>query len=73
MKYSNRNPFEKLADDEPWFFIRAKDALSVPAVLHYASLLANIGDLTAARAVADLAEEFKTWQNKNKDKVRNPD
>lgn len=38
-KYQNVNPLTKVHEDEPWFFIRAQDKLSVEAVMAYSQLL----------------------------------
>lgn len=52
MKYENENPLERLEAGEPYFFVRAKDTISVPLVDSYAGLL------DAAAAALELTPEF---------------
>lgn len=86
-KYADVNPLTKLHANEPYFFIRAQDRLSVDAVVHYSELLQREaekayknGDVRLweslsdqAAQVAGLAREFMDWQKENSDKVKLPD
>jgi hypothetical protein len=86
-KYAGINPLKRLHKDEPWFFIRAQDRLSVAAVIEYSHLLryastnASLGndqDLSdslkkQADEVLAYAQDFKDWQKKNSDLVKYPD
>ena len=73
MKYSKTNPIEKLHPGEPFFFIRAADIHSFPAILFYASQLEASGDESGANEVRGIAKAAKQWQAENFDKVKAPD
>ena len=85
-KYENENPLSKLHEEEPYFFIRAQDQLSVDAVRAYAELLEQrASDLSVTDAmrsrnlahqafeVGKFAEEFLRWQELNPALVKLPD
>jgi len=86
-KYNSKNPFDKLHDDEPWFFIRAQDKLSVDAVRHYAHLLKKESEqafrdgdearsnelLKQSLGVLRVASTFNDWQSDHKELVKLPD
>lgn len=87
MKYEGSNPLAKLHLDEPYFFIRAQDALAVKAVLAYANLLGaasvnhaeKIDFQTAKRLihqeleVKSIAQAIEDWQALNPQLVKLPD
>lgn len=60
---------------EPFFVLRAKDLLSVPAIKQYLNSLSDYegDDPTHVMQVAEILQQFKTWQRANADKVRLPD
>lgn len=60
---------------EPFFVLRAKDLLSVPAIKQYFNSLSDYegDDPTHVIQVGEILAEFKTWQRQNPDKVRLPD
>ncbi len=86
-KYEGINPLERLHPNEPWFFIRAQDKLSVDAVIEYSHLLRresnramlrNDYDLSdslnkQAEEVLAFAQTFVDWQQNNSDLVKLPD
>jgi len=86
-KYEGINPLERLHPNEPWFFIRAQDKLSVEIVMEYSRLLEGEswkargrGDEALARSLSDqstqvaqAAHKFLDWQEDNPDKVKLPD
>ena len=86
-KYDGINPLESLNPEEPWFFIRAQDKLSVDAVIEYSHLLRreankasmrNEYDLSdsltkQAAEVLEFAQDFADWQKENNDLVKYPD
>jgi hypothetical protein len=83
-KYDGINPLERLQINEPWFFIRAQDKLSVDAVTEYSYLLRREANRASVREEYDLsdslnkqadevleyAEKFKEWQRNNNDLVK---
>ena len=73
MKYQGINPFDKLHDGEPWFFLRAQDKHSLPMLRVYASLLSNDGDKHGCKSIFNLIEEFEEWQKLHPDKIKTPD
>lgn len=87
MKYAGKNPLDKLREGEPYFFIRAQDALSSESVQHYASLLKRESDkarndgqdskadelLKQSLGVLRVASIFLDWQHDNKEFVKLPD
>lgn len=87
MKYQGNNPLEKLREGEPYFFIRAQDALSSESVQHYASLLKRESDkayaanedergaelLKQSLGVLRVANIFQDWQHDNPTFVKMPD
>ncbi len=86
-KYEGINPLEKLHPNEPYFFLRAQDRLSVEAVFAYSRLLQVEADKANARGdgelamslmqqcadVANFAHKFMDWQEENREKVKLPD
>ena len=86
-KYANKNPFEKLHPDEPWFFIRAQDALSPESIQHYAALLKRESDkaytaeqdekgaelLKQSLGVMRVAHSFIDWQADHPELTKLPD
>ena len=86
-KYKDENPLERLNPGEPYFFIRAKDRLSVDAVIEYSHLLRREANKASARNEFDLsdslnqqakevlefAQNFVDWQHENSDLVKYPD
>lgn len=86
-KYEGINPFAKLHPNEPWFFLRAQDRLSVDTVIAYSKLLQIESNSAAQRGEDDLAlslandacqvmcfaHKFVDWQQANPDKVKLPD
>jgi hypothetical protein len=86
-KYQGINPLERLQINEPWFFIRGQDLLSVDAVTEYSYLLRREANRASVREEYDLsdslakqadevleyAEKFKDWQRENNDLVKFPD
>lgn len=55
-KYVGVNPLTKLHPDEPWFFVRAQDRLSVEAVKHYALLLQEAAERVSRDTNLDEAD-----------------
>ena len=86
-KYQGINPLERLHPNEPWFFIRAQDKLSVAAVIEYSHLLRHesvnsslrgdneLSDSLSKQAdeVLEFAQTFADWQRNNSDLVKYPD
>lgn len=86
-KYAGLNPLDRLREGEPWFFLRAQDMFSLPAVKGYASGLyaealdrEQRGDHEIAfslheqvREILELAQSFAEWQENNPDLVKIPD
>ena len=86
-KYAGINPLERLHPNEPWFFIRAQDRLSVAAVIEYSHLLRHESVNSSLRGDNELsdslnkqadevlayAQDFKDWQEENSDLVKYPD
>jgi hypothetical protein len=86
-KYAGQNPLTRLHPNEPYFFIRAQDKLSVDAVIEYSHLLRresnramlrNDYDLSdslnkQAEEVLAFAQTFADWQQNNSDLVKLPD
>jgi hypothetical protein len=86
-KYYGINPLEKLHPDEPFFFIRAQDKLSVSAVLGYSELLQREADKAyqsgdirlweslsdQAAQVANYSRQFLEWQIVHPEFVKLPD
>jgi hypothetical protein len=87
MKYQGKNPLEKLHEGEPYFFIRAQDALSSESVQHYASLLKRESDkayqsgedakgaelLKQSIGVLRVGSMFQDWQSDHPELVKLPD
>ena len=85
--YAKVNPVKELHPNEPFFFIRAQDKLSVDAVIAYGRLLQREANKAALAADNDLhktlceqsaevmvyANKFMDWQEENPDKVKFPD
>ncbi len=71
MKYDSQNPFEKLKDNEPWFFLRAQDELSVPTLSRYAEMLkAELGAHNKqCIEIDELIARFADWQKENRTKL----
>ena len=72
-KYENTNPLEKLHPGEPYFFLRAQDALAPKAVAEYAEILKDNGDEEGFRECLAFAAGMAAWQDANPDKVKMPD
>ena len=86
-KYQGINPLERLHPNEPWFFVRGQDRLSVAAVIEYSHLLRHesvnaslrgdhdLSDSLSKQAdeVLEFARMFKDWQENNSDLVKYPD
>jgi len=73
MKYLNENPIEKLHPEEPYFFIRGQDKLSVESVQAYAGLLLKEGLIAQYAEVYEIVKAMERWQRVNPDKVKLPD
>jgi hypothetical protein len=87
MKYQGKNPLEKLREGEPYFFLRAQDALSTETVQFYADLLKRESDkaqaagdqgkaaelLKQALGILKVGSIFADWQYDNKQFVKLPD
>lgn len=86
-KYQNVNPLTKVHEDEPWFFIRAQDKLSVEAVMAYSQLLNKASNRSIANGdivtgeflqqqvneIIALAHKMLDWQEAHPDLVKYPD
>ncbi len=86
-KYDGINPLERLHPDEPWFFVRGQDRLSVEAVRAYSVILQYESDKAFVRGEKELGEsllaqsgevslfahKFLDWQEANEDLVKYPD
>jgi hypothetical protein len=86
-KYADVNPLTKLHPDEPWFFIRAQDKLSIDAVRHYSHLLEEESKKALGRGedalsqslmadsiqVIGFAHKFLDWQEEHPEFVKLPD
>lgn len=86
-KYEGINPLQRLHEGEPFFFIMARDKLSVAAVIEYSHLLRHESVNSSLRGDYDLsdslnkqadevlefAQKFKDWQENNSDLVKYPD
>ena len=86
-KYQGINPLERLHPNEPWFFVRGQDRLSVAAVIEYSHLLRHesvnaslrgdhdLSDSLSKQAdeVLEFSQRFKDWQRNNSDLVKYPD
>ena len=59
--------------DMPIFVIKAKDALSVPALKHYKEKCEDHGLTEQARQVDYAIYEFRQWQDENIDDTKLPD
>jgi hypothetical protein len=65
---------EKLAVDEPWFAVRAQDAMAPGHVLDYVVRLLAIGDVEgASRIRSEILLPMIQWQRDNPSKVKLPD
>lgn len=74
MKYSTPEAFAaKLMPGEPYFCLRARDVLAMPALLLYASSLAAAELRTQSQEVQAIAVSFAEWQKANPDLVHLPD
>lgn len=73
MKYDNIDPRSKLHDGEPFFFIRAQDALSTKLLVAYMALCRDQGLMDNVISLENVYEEFVAWQQLNLDKVKLPD
>lgn len=72
-KYGNAAGLEaKLLPGEPWFALRAKDALALETILHYAESADREGLFDHAKRVRLAADQISEWQNVNEDKVKLP-
>lgn len=67
MKYINTNPLEKLKSNEPYFFIRAQDKLSISVIEIYKQLC--IASNSDATGLEDVITAFKNWQDANPTKL----
>jgi len=86
-RYEQATQFMNLHPEEPWFYLRAQDKLSVEIVMEYSRLLEReswkargLGDEILARSLSDQstqvaqsAHKFMDWQEENPDKVKLPD
>jgi hypothetical protein len=86
-RYEQVTQFMNLHPQEPWFYLRAQDKLSVEIVMEYSRLLEREswkargeGDEVLARSLSDqstqvaqAAHKFMDWQEENPDKVKLPD
>lgn len=86
-KYRDKDPRAGLLPDEPYFFLRARDRLSIDAVEAYKDALKQRSDeLFAAQKYDEAAEVFKQargiqvvlskwldWQDDNKQHMKFPD
>lgn len=71
MKYENIDPRNKLNENEPYFFLRAQDILSVATLYEYRHILFIRGlDTTSIEKVIN---EFQNWQSNNLGKIKLPD
>jgi hypothetical protein len=59
--------------DMPEFTIKAKDALSYPAVQHYRELCALFGLVNQMVEVEIALQEFQDWQDSHREHTRLPD
>ena len=64
-KYQDRNPFEGLLPGEPWFFMRARDILSVDTLRHYGMMCRILRLEQNAKEIEALVGVFSEWQEKN--------
>lgn len=63
-----------IGEDEPIFIFRAQDANSVPALEAYAEKCIEKGTSSAhLEAIGSSIDNFRRWQEENRDKVRLPD
>lgn len=62
-KYQGINPLDKLHPDEPWFFIRAQDRLSVEAVKRYVLLLQEAAERVSRDTNLDEADAMSLALN----------
>lgn len=58
--------------DEPKFIIRAQDAISVEAIIHYQALALKYGLTKHASEVAKAILEFERWQHLNPGMTKMP-
>lgn len=86
-KYQDENPLLRLHKDEPYFFLRGQDRLSVETIMEYSRLLEREswkargeGNEVLARSLSDqstqvaiYAHSFMDWQEANPNKVKLPD
>lgn len=82
-KYGDNDPRLKLHPEEPYFFLRAQDALAPAAVEAYAGLLevaarANRAGQAAmlhesSQRVMEFAQRMRGWQATHADLVKLPD
>lgn len=79
-KYGDANPLERLAEGEPYFFLRAQDLMAPAAVESYANLLSIVGvalnnaDMQRhALAVKEIANRMRLWQAANAARAKWPD
>lgn len=72
-KYVNKNPLEKLHDGEPYFFLRSQDIHAPQSVRFYAELLLDAGDERGSNECNNFADSMESWQDANRDKVKEPD
>jgi len=85
-KYDKVNPFSKLHEGEPWFFIRAQDRLASEAVQAYADLLKRESDkayrdgdeelskrlLKQSLGIYHVIDAISDWQADHADLVKTP-
>ncbi len=73
-KYGNAAGLEaKLLPGEPWFALRAKDAMAVEAVLHYADVCEKAGLKDHAEGVRRSIQQMEEWRKANPQHVKMPD
>jgi hypothetical protein len=60
-----------IPDDEPVFILRAKDETAAAAVEFYVNDIDDTGEFYCD--AADMLNKFKDWQEKNQDKIKEPD
>ena len=59
-----------IPDDEPLFILRAQDRKALPALLAYSFILDN---LEQKMAVAECVNDFRLFQEKNPERMKEPD
>jgi hypothetical protein len=70
-KYNKPEDFaKKLEPEEPFFCLRARDAISLITLYAYRNALEHHGRREQADDVDKLIDMFAAWQDANQDKVR---